>query len=217
MNIKICGLVDCDEVRELDKLEIDYGGVWWGIPKGRYELSDKQAKVLLSQKTQCLKLVLVTFESSLERIDALVNDTQAHAVQLHGFQLPSLIKQLKRKFDDRIKIMKVLHVSEEECMEDNFIDRYVDVGTDYFIFDTFISKNNIGSTGKPLNLRFPLDYVHKIHQDKIIIAGGIGADTIATIYDRLQPHGVDMDSSVRIGNALNYEQVARMAVKAHSV
>ena len=217
MKIKICGLVSQEEINALDALRIDFGGIWSGVPRGRYNLDQDTARSLLSLETQFMELVLVTLEGSFEKIDAILAGTRARAVQLHGFQMPALIRKLKRAYADAVKVVKVFHVQNATCLEEDIIDRYIEAGTDLLLFDSYGSKEQIGSSGS----RIQNDYLRKIYEhydmQKVIIAGGIHEANIAALAAFANPFGVDIDTSARTGERLDYNRIARLtnAINTH--
>ena len=217
MKVKICGLLQKDEIDTLDKLGVDYGGVWFGIPEGKYNLSDAEARSLLKVKTKKLSLVPVTFKNNFEEICAVIRNTQAKAIQLHGFQLPALIKKIKQEFRDALKIMKVLHIRNLECLESDLIARYKEAGVDYFILDSYLSKKEIGSTGRPIDDSVLTEFVPVIQNNKTIIAGGISEKNIGWISEKINPYGVDIDSSVRTGDRIMYSKVMELLDALYSV
>lgn len=210
MKVKICGLLQENEIQVLDTLGVDYGGIWFGIPEGKYNLADAEARSLLKVKTKKLSLVSVTFKNDFGEICSVIRNTQTKAIQLHGFQLPALIRKIKQEFQDELEIMKVLHIRNLECLESDLISRYKEAGADYFILDSYLSKKEIGSTGRPIDNSVLAEFVPVIQKSKTIIAGGISEKNIGWISEKINPYGVDIDSSVRTGDRIMYSKVLEL-------
>jgi phosphoribosylanthranilate isomerase len=214
MKIKVCGLTGADEIQALDDLGVHHGGLWCRVPQGRYNLSEKAFRQLANVKTKGLELVWVTFESTFVAIQSMLRGTSIQAVQLHGFQLPSLIAEIRKKLDSTIKIFKVLHVRDDRCLEEGLIQRYIQAGADYFVIDTFLSKNKLGSTGVSIDIGFLSDFIPSmIGRHRAIIAGGIGAHNIRQVYDWVAPYGVDMDSAVHTSGRIDKHKVRAIVGK----
>ena len=67
-------------------------------------------------------------------------------MQLHSYQTPGLVKKLKSLAPD-VRVLKVLHVRCDECLEGRVIDAYERAGVDVFLFDTVSEDGRVGSTG----------------------------------------------------------------------
>jgi tryptophan synthase alpha chain len=208
MKIKVCGLTSAEEIRAMDDLGVHHGGLWCRVPQGRYNLSEEAFRRLANIQTERLALVWVTFESTFVSIQSMLHGTSIQAVQLHGFQLPSLIAEIRKKLNGTVKIFKVLHVRDGRCLEEGLIQRYLEAGADYFVIDTFLSKDKLGSTGIPIDIGFLNDFIPSmIDRHRAIIAGGIGAHNIRQVYDWVAPYGVDMDSAVHTSGRIDKHKV----------
>lgn len=209
MNIKICGITNEVEISMIDELGVPFGGLWLNIPKGKYNLTEDEFRILTNIRTQTLRFIWVTFENSFQIIKKLIQTTSLYGIQLHGFQLPSLVKEIKCEFQQSIKIFKVLHIQKDKCIEEEFIDRYLSAGVDYFILDTYLSKDQIGSTGVALSNNSINKLVPaKIDNTKVMIAGGINQHNICNIFDSYKPFGVDIDSSARKDGEISKECIS---------
>ncbi len=209
MKIKICGITNEVEIFNLDALGIEFGGLWYNIPKGKYNLTENRFRSLTCIKTKTLKYIWVTFENSFQNIKNMIQSNPIFGIQLHGFQLPSIVKNINYEFKESITIFKVIHIQNNYCLEEELINRYVDAGVDFFILDTYLSKEKIGSTGVPLchetlNQLIPF----KIDNMMAMIAGGINEHNIHQIYSSYNPYGVDIDSSARKNGRINKDRIS---------
>jgi phosphoribosylanthranilate isomerase len=208
-SVKVCGVTHIKEVNLLDELDVEFAGVWCGIAKGRYTLDPHQLTHLTGAPTRILKFILVTVEHSMRFFDKCIQSGRIHGIQLHGFQLPSVVKQLKTAFGQQHKVLKVLHIKGTQCLEDGLIDRYLEAGVDLLVLDRFVAPSRIGSTGIPLEQTFLKTFVdQRIAAKKIMIAGGITENNIGAICRDFQPFGVDIDSGARKDGVIHKDRVA---------
>jgi phosphoribosylanthranilate isomerase len=210
MKLKICGVTEKEMVHKLDKMGVDYVGLWFNVQRGEYELDIDLFKNISSTKTKNLKLIGVTLDNDYKRIIKYVKYTNIQGIQLHGFQLPGVINKLKKSVSEKIKIIKVLHIKNERCMEYQYIDRYISAGVDLFILDTYISKNKIGSTGIKYSLEKIDSLITNIGESNIILAGGIDSELIKKLYVYQNLHGVDIDTAARSNGRISASKVRKL-------
>ncbi len=210
-HLKICGITQAYEIGFLDDLGVDYAGLWSGVPYGAHNLSAEELMALSRYPRRGLKLILVTMQHSVAILESLVKGADLHGIQLHGFQLPSVVRRMREALGDKIRIFKVLHVQDDMCAEDHLIERYKRAGVDYFIIDSFVDRQRIGSTGIVLSNRFLRRFLQdRLPADRIIIAGGIDATRIGRLCRDHHPYGVDIDSGARQCGKISSERVARI-------
>lgn len=212
--LKICGITKPEDIYLLDNLGVDYAGLWCGIPHGVYNLDLSNFIHLSRIPTRNLKIVLVTFAQSIRFCAPFVENCRISAIQLHGFQLPSIVKQFKTTFGSGIKIIKVMHVKGNDCAEETVIKRYLDAGTDIILLDSMENNNRIGSTAICIEAAF-LDKFMSAHvkADRVMIAGGINESNIGSLCKRYHPFAFDVDSAVRYKNLICETQVKRIIAK----
>lgn len=210
-HLKICGITRSVDIRLLDNLGIDYAGLWCGIPQGAYNLETSVFIRLSNIPTQVLKFVIVTFQQSLKFFAPLVENSRISAIQLHGFQLPAFVKQLKSVLGSHIKIFKVIHVKGDYCSEETLIKRYLDAGTDIIILDSMRNQYHIGSTAIQINKNFMDKFMLQgISPEKIIIAGGINESNIRSLCQIYHPFGFDIDSAAKYDQWVCKNRVVRI-------
>lgn len=208
-SVKVCGVTHINEVNLLDELQVEFAGLWCGIAKGRYTLDHHRLTRLTGTPTRNIKFILVTIEDSMRFFDKCIKSGPIYGIQLHGFQLPSVVKQLKTAFGQKYKILKVLHIKDMRCIEEALIDRYLAAGVDFLVLDRFVDPLRIGSTGIPLEKGFLKTFVdQRVAAKKIMIAGGINENNISTICRAYQPFGVDIDSAARKDGVIHKDRVA---------
>ena len=212
MLVKICGVTHPGELAVLGQNDVDWAGLWFGIPKGSNNLLEHDFLALCEQSTSELQLIGVTLLSDLATIVRYSERAQLFGIQLHGFQTPKFVEQLRSNVSIG-KLIKTLHVNDEGCIEERFIERYKDSGVDYFIIDSFHDQSEIGSTGVKVGMHVLERLVEKIGSSSVMLAGGISASTIAH-YEHLNTIGFDIDTNAKVGGILNEKKVSEIMLAA---
>jgi len=150
-------------------------------------------------------------EQDLALLTQAVEESNVCGIQFHGFQSPAFIKKIKSTFGDSLKIFKVLHVKGEKCVEDAFIDRYLESGTDILILDSYQDKERIGSTGIRINNTFIEQFLaHRNIRNRVMIAGGIDDSSIKSTCIKHHPYGIDIDSAARIEGIISENKIRKI-------
>ena len=187
--IKICGITKVTQAKTIASFGADAIGVI-GVEKSpRFVNEDKRRKIFNS---------LYNYFPDLERVWVIAdfNDEQIKCgleghgtpsiVQLHGNESPKRCKDLHRKYPNiqwwkAIRIRDQLDISRAHNYE-GFIDA--------LLLDAW-SPNELGGTGN----RLSLDWLQKeTFQIPWWIAGGVSAEWIPEILNRIKPFGIDASS-----------------------
>ena len=197
--LKVCGLTERAEVDALATNSADLAGLWYGVPGGPADL-ELDAWRALAEATAGAGVapVLVTFSKDAEMLREALESAPVEWVQLHGYQMPGLVRSLKRDVPG-VRILKVLHVRGGDCVEAPLIASYEKAGVDVFLFDAVAEDGRVGSTGQTLDV----DYVRSL-ADRMtrpfLIAGGISPDNRGR-HEALVAHprylGIDVDTNAR--------------------
>ena len=108
MIVKVCGMRDAVNIRQLEALGIDWMGmIFW--PKSKRYVS--MPPVYLPQH---VRKVGVFVDASLDAIRQHVEDYQLDIVQLHGQESPDMLKVLKP-----LTLIKALNIATPEDLQKN--------------------------------------------------------------------------------------------------
>ena len=200
--LKICGATRLPDIDLLAAAEVDLVGLWHGVPGGHAELDTARLATLsdAATRTGTLTPVLVTLAGRPETLAAAVDISGIRTVQLHGYQPPGLVRELKSEVPV-LTVVKVLHVRHGWCPEKPLIRSYERAGVDVFLFDAVGADGRIGSTAQPLDPAVVLDLAALINVP-FLLAGGItaaNAAAFATVATRQDFLGVDVDTGARDG------------------
>jgi len=182
-SIKVCGVTKLEQAEKLQQLGASYIGIIRADESPR-KLSDLQTILRI---TECCQRVVAVYVN--EAIENIVNDIAVcgfSAVQLHGEEDESYIKELKQKLPTSIEIWKTLKVSQ---VNDSFLDILLNLGVKVLVDNH--SKNQRGGTGQ----KFNWSLIPKQYRSKVRLAGGVSITNINEALD-LGFRQFDINSSI---------------------
>lgn len=185
MIIKVCGLRDVANIREVVDLGVDMIGLNFYKPSPRYvELDSDSIGALADVK---VSKVGVFVNEEVEEVLKLTSMYGLDFVQLHGNESQSEVEQLSKHVD----VIRVIGVETEEDLS----NASENGGEKYVLFDK--KSPLFGGTG----IKFDWELLN-FYQGKVpfLLAGGIGPNDIAslqTIENKLFA-GVDLNSKFEI-------------------
>jgi phosphoribosylanthranilate isomerase len=201
MKIKVCGVPGETAERDIDLLArtgIDAVGLWHGVPGTEADLSLAQLVRFAALAHACdVEPVIVTFERDAATLARATDVSGAKWVQLHAFQLPKVVGELKASAT--AKVVKVLHIRDGRCPAVRLAGAYERAGVDAFLLDVASHEGLVGSTGEAL----PPDVAERVVEHLSVpfyLAGGLSA-TGSEAYETLTSHpgfaGIDVSTAAR--------------------
>jgi phosphoribosylanthranilate isomerase len=142
MRIKVCGMTDLDQVRQLDAMGVDFAGFIFYPKSPRYVVRHLEGELLKKARLRIGK-VGVFVNASYDEVMKQVDQYGLDMVQLHGDETPRFCEQLS----NYITVIKVFRLGENDPI-DWLIRPYQDT-CDMFLFDT--EGAGYGGTGKKFN------------------------------------------------------------------
>ncbi len=182
--LKVCGMRDEKNIRQLVKLKPDYIGFIFYPESKRYIGDDFDMKILDVIPVK-VKRVGVFVNELLENVINTAENFGLNYVQLHGTEPPEYCHELQEL---NIKVIKAFGISEDFDFEKLFS---YDPCCDYFLFDTH--SNQYGGTGLKFNWNLIYNYDYP---KQFFLSGGIGLEDIHEIQ-KIDPsylHAVDINS-----------------------
>lgn len=189
IKIKVCGMREPDNIRQLVNLQPDFIGFVF-YPKSKRYVGEIIDRKKLSLIPPSIKKVGVVVDEPFETLINLVKDNHLDYLQLHGNENPGLCLQLKNM---GIRVTKAFSMDEQ--FDFSRCDGYLEV-TDYFLFDTKCDTK--GGSGKKFNWKMLENY--KLNQP-FFLSGGIGKEDIDEIMKLKQKKNifaVDINSRFEI-------------------
>ena len=185
MIVKVCGMRDAENIREVEALGIDLMGfIFW--PK-----SSRYVSTLPSYLPEKTKRVGVFVDEEIEVVKKNAQEYALHYIQLHGNETPDYCAQLKD-----YKLIKAFNIA----TADDFVKtKSYETLVDYFLFDT--KGKSVGGNGTKFDWSVLADYHGTT---PFILSGGIGPDDAACIRNIRHPQlaGIDLNSRFEIRPAL---------------
>ena len=191
--IKICGLTDPDQATAIAAMGVNAIGVI-GVHRTPRHLPEHLRRHMfanLANTHPSVKRVWVVADPDDEELDtALAGEGVPSVVQLHGSESPERCRQLKQRHP-QVQWWKALRLRQSEDLE-----RLGPLGdaADALLLDAWTSSQ-LGGTGH----RLPLEWL----RDQTItgpwwLAGGISAEWVPAVLERLSPDGLDASSRLEI-------------------
>lgn len=187
MKVKVCGMRDPVNIRDLIKIPPDYIGFIFYNKSERY-VGENFDTDILDLIPPAIKKVGVFVNGSLQYVKDRINTFGLDLVQIHGVETPEYCKIL---FQEGINVIKAFGVNENIDMTS--VNMYQPFCS-YFLFDT--KCEGYGGSGAKFNWKLLRDY----DNDKpVILSGGIGpedADDIKETVNKydLNIHALDINS-----------------------
>lgn len=191
MIIKVCGMRDADNIRQLDETKlIDWMGFIF------FCKSSRNVTALPNYMPQNSKRVGVFVNEPIESILSKVEEFGFNLVQLHGHEDVEYIKQLKISLPDDVQIIKMIQIA---TLDDIHATSQYEGNVDYFLFET--KCEGYGGSGQ----QFDWDILKNYNgTTPFILTGGIGHDDADKVKTFTHPQfaGIDLNSKFEVSPAL---------------
>ena len=205
--IKVCGMRDADNIREVESAMANsslftlhsslflMGFIFW--PKSSRYVSEMPAYL----PTQC-KRVGVFVDEDIETVCRIAADYALDYIQLHGNESPDYIRTLRvvDGFPVDIRLIKAFNIA----TANDFAQTAPYAGlVDYFLFDTRKPPREVGGWLPPggTGQKFDWSVLSAYHGDTpFLLSGGIGPDDAEVLTSQLSPLtskkciGIDLNS-----------------------
>ena len=194
MIVKVCGMRDSENIRQVAELGVDWlGFIFWPsspryvsmIPTNAGIIPDRGTLAQPSTTDTTPKRVGVFVDEMAQNIITRVVNFQLDMVQFHGHETPTLIRNLRHTLDPDIRpgirFIKAISVG---CREDvATYKNYADC-VDYFLFDT--KCKTVGGSGQQFDWSV-LDAYDG--EQPFLLSGGIDPDDAPRLKEWLTVGG----------------------------
>ena len=199
--IKVCGMRDANNIREVEQLNtqlsiVNYqlsiglmGFIFW--PKSSRYVSERPAYL-----PHNIKRVGVFVNENIQQVKRIAEDYALDFIQLHGQDSPAYIRQLRSVLGDAIGIIKAFNIATAVDLQQTA--PYAGLA-DYFLFDT--KAQLPGGSGLQFDWSVLSDYVG---ETPFLLSGGISPDDAPRIRDfhHSKCIGIDLNSRFEIAPGL---------------
>ncbi len=166
MRIKVCGLTDAQQVRQLNDLGIEFAGFNFYPRSPRYVYKNMPATAIKKMRGKINKVGVFVNEDPDELLRT-VDECGLYLVQLHGDESPRYCERIS----NYIGVIKVFRLSADDNVEWKIKDFYE--VADMFMFDT--ESVAYGGSGK----KFDWKILQGLEIKKpFFLAGGISASDV---------------------------------------
>ena len=176
--IKVCGMRDAENIREVESLSIDMMGfIFW--PKSSRYVSERPAYL----PKKC-KRVGVFVDADLEEVKQKTEEYALDYIQLHGSESPEYVRQL----NVQSSIIKAFNIATAADFEQ--AKPYEGI-VDYFLFDT--KGKSVGGNGEKFDWTVLSAYNG---ETPFLLSGGIGPDDAERVkaIHHAKYIGIDLNS-----------------------
>jgi phosphoribosylanthranilate isomerase len=186
LKIKICGITQLPQLRELDALGIDYAGLIFYDPSPRYVLNKLSGDAVRALSLS-LQKVGVFVNAPEDKVMTQIEHYGLDMVQLHGDETPAYCAHIRRQ----CPVIKAFRLGAQTSV-DWLVQPYAD-SCDYFLFDT--DTKNYGGSGQQFNWQL---LQHATIGKPFFLSGGIGVDDWAAVQHFTHPflHALDLNSKL---------------------
>lgn len=181
MKIKICGLRELGHAMLAAELGADLLGFVFAESPRR--ITPDQARQIIAELPASVQKVGVFVNSGLETINKIISYCGLDFAQLHGEETPEYCSAVQASV---IKAWRVKDGQSLVQMED-----YRDC-VEMFLLDTYV-KGAVGGTGQAFDWSLAREAAG---YGKIILAGGLTSENVASAIETVRPYGVDVSSGV---------------------
>ncbi len=181
MIIKVCGMRDAENIREVEALGVDLMGFIFWSHSSRY-VSERP-----DYFPRQAKRVGVFVDEDTETIKKVADDYALDFIQLHGHESPAQISHLS-PLTSHLSIIKAFSIATaEDLAQVSAYEGHVDC----FLFDT--KGPSVGGNGVQFDWQV-LDHYHG--RTPFLLSGGIGPEDAERIQAFLHPQciGIDLNS-----------------------
>jgi len=170
MKLKVCGMRDAENIKELIQLQPDFIGFIF------YDKSSRNVPVFPNVTIpKSIKKVGVFVNESLDRITEIVAENSLDCVQLHGDESPEYCSGLRKMMQDDVQIIKAFPV--DASFDFDQLNNYETL-VDYFLFDTKGEK--VGGNG----VVFDWSLLAQKESDKpFLLSGGLGEESLSDLHE----------------------------------
>lgn len=198
VKMKVCGMRDSDNIKELLRLQPDYMGfIFYEKSRRHAALLDAELLKGFPQKT---KKVGVFVNASLSELKEKVKEFELDYVQLHGDESVDYVGEL---FAVGIKVIKVFSV--DESFDFKVLKPYKGL-VEYFLFDT--KGKERGGNGVAFDWEILKGYDQSV---PFFLSGGIDNENVSRLTElsEMNIHAIDVNSKYEIEPGLKDMELLR--------
>ena len=187
MKIKICGLTDPENSKQIASLDIHAIGLVFFNESPR-AVSIGQANEIIQELPPFINKVGLFVNANSNFVDQVLNSVNIDTIQFHGDESSSDCSQFQMPFIKAIRMREgtnLLSQAEEFSSASGLL------------LDSF-EEDSYGGTGKS----FDWNLIKNNLDLPIILAGGLNKDNIMSAIEKTQPYAIDISSGVEVDKGI---------------
>jgi phosphoribosylanthranilate isomerase len=213
--VKICCISSIEEA----SLAIKYGASALGLvgemPSGPGVISDAEIQEIAKTVPPPIATFLLTSQTSASGIIEHHKKVQTNTIQIVDELRNGTYQEIKETLPS-VKIVQVIHV-----IDDKSVDEACELAelVDSILLDSGnpnLQIKELGGTGRVHNWDLSRKIVENCGKP-VFLAGGIKAENVCEAYEKVQPFGFDLCSSVRTDGKLDERKLEEFFVEAEHI
>lgn len=181
VKIKICGIKRLEDIEIVNKYKPDFIGFVFANSKRK--VSYNLALNLRKNLSEDISVVGVFVDADKKEILKLYDDGIIDIAQLHGNEDENYICDLKKKTQNKLKVIKAIEIS-----QNTDLSKYDDYNSDYLLLDS----------GKGSGKTFDWNLIKKDLKKDFFLAGGLNSSNISQAISEFNPYAVDLSSALEV-------------------
>jgi len=200
MMIKVCGMRDADNIRQVEALGVDMMGfIFW--PQSSRYVGERPSYLPVHAKR-----VGVFVDEDPERICRIAHEYQLDYIQLHGHESPETVSRLSSLISSRSTLHSSLIKAFNIATAEDFCQTKPYEGiVDYFLFDT--KGKSVGGNGEKFDWNVLDAYSGNT---PFLLSGGIGPDDAERLKAFHHPRFVGIDLNSRFETKPAYKDIQKL-------
>ncbi len=193
VKVKICGVRSVDDARAAARHGADFIGLNFHPPSPRHV--DVETATAIAAAVPGTPLVGVFVDAARAAVEDVARRVGLWGLQFHGDETPAWCRGFDRP---TIKALRA-------APDDDLAGLAAAYDTDYILVDSFVA-GQAGGTGVALDPA----RARTLRADRLFVAGGLRAGTVAGVVRLLRPFAVDVASGVeRAPGIKDHEEIER--------
>ena len=182
--IKVCGMTDASNIRQVAETGVDWIGMIFWQPSSRCCHDPGVAQTI----PEGIQRVGVFVDEEVETIVRRTEECGLNRVQLHGRETATSIRQLRQRLPQGVEIIKAISIL---TLDDLALAEDYEPLVDYLLFDTKCEA--VGGSGRQFDWSI---LNHYQGQRPFLLSGGIGPDDARRLaaFSHPQLAGYDLNS-----------------------
>lgn len=206
--VKVCCIASVAEARLAVAAGASALGLVSAMPSGPGVIDDDTAAAIATAlRGEAVRTFLLTSRTRAEGIAAQHAHVRPTTLQLVDHVPHDELRRLRALVPDA-ELVQVIHVTGEEALAEAVA---VAPLVDALLLDSGnprLAVKQLGGTGRSHDWRLSRRIRDAVHPKPLWLAGGLRADNVAEAVATVQPHGLDLCSSVRTDGALDAARLA---------